>query len=228
MIARLPAYLNGCQDDWRVDPRAANLQWFRQTGQGLFLHFSPASLLAAGKQGWQMIDTAYQQIHRRFHEFDDREYAYWLDTIFTAVAIDPAMQAVWDRFSADRFDADAIAELAVAAGMKYVNITTRHVMGRMFLFKSRSSPCNSVDLPPHRDFVGELSEACATRRRHSARPSRYGSESCRPKARTPWGWKDSSNAKSERRSPMRIAAFPRRDSDQMWGDLPPLSKPCHA
>jgi alpha-L-fucosidase len=141
----------------------AGLARFRAAETGLFLHFSPASVLADGNQGWQSVDATYRRIHRRFHAFDDSAYAYWLDTLFTDVAADDVVTAVWDRFHADRFDADAIAELAVAAGMRYINFTTRHVLGRMFLFKTATSPCNSVALRPRRDFVGELAAACGRR-----------------------------------------------------------------
>ncbi len=159
-----PEYLAEHAADWRKDPLAANREWFVKAGAGLFLHFSPASVLAGGEAEWQALDTTYRQIHNRFGEYDDRDYEYWLDTLFTDVAIHPGIRAAWDRFRPDRFDASAIADLAVAAGMQYVNFTTRHVLGRMFLFRTRTSPGNSVDLPPHRDFVRELAEACEKRR----------------------------------------------------------------
>jgi alpha-L-fucosidase len=161
---KCPEYLAEHAADWRKNPRACNREWFRKAGSGLFLHFSPTSVLAGGEAEWQALDTTYQQVHNRFGEYDDRDYEYWLDTLFTDVAINPGIRAVWDRFRPDRFDADGIADLAIAAGMKYVNFTTRHVLGRMFLFQTRTSPCNSVDLPPHRDFVRELAAACAKRR----------------------------------------------------------------
>jgi alpha-L-fucosidase len=160
---KVPDYLRACEESWQKNPHAASLQWFKEAGSGLFLHFSPASVLAGGTQEWIMLDAVFQQIHNRFHEFDDQEYQYWMDSIFTDVAISPAIRSVWDRFSPDKFDADSIADLAVAAGMKYITFTTRHVIGRMFLFKTQVSPCNSVDMSPHRDFVRELANACAKR-----------------------------------------------------------------
>jgi alpha-L-fucosidase len=163
-VPQRPNYLDDRSADWRKDPHAANLEWFCEAGRGLFLHFSPASALAGGTGEWQALDTTYQDIHDRFGEYNDSEYEYWLDTLFTDVAIDSGIRAVWDRFRPDRFDADEIARLAVEAGMKYVTFTTRHVIGRMFLFETQTSPCHSVDLPPHRDFVRELADACAKRR----------------------------------------------------------------
>ena len=156
----VPAYLQDSRDAWQADPRNTNLKWFQDAGFGLFLHFSPASVLDGGADAWKAVDVTFQRIHERFHEFTDDQYEYWMDTIFTDAAIDASIRRVWDRFRPDQFDADRIAALAVAAGMKYITFTTRHVMGRLFLFKTRLSPCNSVDLPPHRDFVAELAGAC--------------------------------------------------------------------
>ena len=66
MIPKLPSHLRDRPTLGQEDPRAANLQWFRQAETGLFLHFSPASVLAGGKQAWQAIDSTYQEIHHRF------------------------------------------------------------------------------------------------------------------------------------------------------------------
>jgi alpha-L-fucosidase len=65
-----------------------------------------------------------------------------------------------DRFTADRFDAGAVTDLALAAGMRYVNLTTRH-HDSFCLFATRQTDFNSVNSPARRDLVGELAAACA-------------------------------------------------------------------
>jgi alpha-L-fucosidase len=126
-------YLKGFEDLYRKDPRAAALKWFREARFGLFLHYGLYSLL--GRHEWV--------------QFRERipvsEYA-----------------KLKERFTAERFDADFIADLAQAAEMKYVNITTRH-HDSFCLFETKQSDFHSVNSPAKRDLVGELAAACRTR-----------------------------------------------------------------
>jgi len=64
-----------------------------------------------------------------------------------------------DRFTADKFNADKITDMALAAGMKYVNITSRH-HDSFCLFRTRETDFNSLESSAKRDLVAELSEAC--------------------------------------------------------------------
>ncbi len=66
---------------------------------------------------------------------------------------------VQKRFTAEKFDADLITSLAQEAGMRYVNLTTRHI-GDMCLFRTSQSDFTSLNSPAKRDLVGELAEAC--------------------------------------------------------------------
>jgi alpha-L-fucosidase len=65
---------------------------------------------------------------------------------------------VADEFTAEGFDAEFIAKLAVDSGMKYVNITTRH-HDSFCLWDTKQTPFNSVQVCG-RDLVAELAEAC--------------------------------------------------------------------
>ena len=126
-------YLDGYEDVYESDPRAAALEWFREARYGLFLHYGLYSLL--GRHEWV-----------QFREKTPvAEYA-----------------KLMDRFTAEKFDADAIADMAVDAGMKYVNITTRH-HDSFCLFATQQTDFNSVNAPASRDLVGELAEACGIR-----------------------------------------------------------------
>ena len=64
-----------------------------------------------------------------------------------------------DKFTAAKFDADFITDLALAAQMRYVNITTRH-HDNFCLFNTKQTDFNSVNSPAKRDLVGELAIAC--------------------------------------------------------------------
>ncbi len=71
----------------------------------------------------------------------------------------PDYEKLKDSFTAKRFDADFITDLALDAGMKYVNLTSRH-HDSFCLFETEFSDYHSVNSPAKRDIVGELAEQC--------------------------------------------------------------------
>ncbi|MDD6890590.1 MAG: alpha-L-fucosidase [Bacteroidales bacterium] len=65
------------------------------------------------------------------------------------------------RFNPTAFNADEIVALAKKAGMRSIVITTKHHDG-FCMFRTATTDYNSYDATPcHRDFVKELSDACA-------------------------------------------------------------------
>jgi alpha-L-fucosidase len=129
-VTEIPAYLKGYEKLFAEHPRAAGLQWFREAKFGLFLHYGLYSL--EGRHEWLQLRE----------KIPVATYA-----------------KLKHRFIADKFDADAITDLALAAGMRYVNLTTRHHDG-FCLFASKHTDFNSVNSPAKRDLVAELSLAC--------------------------------------------------------------------
>ena len=132
-MASVPSYLSDYADLYAQDPRAAALEWFREARYGLFLHYGLYSLL--GRHEWVQLREIIPVA----------EYA-----------------TLTDRFTARDFDAGAIADMAVAAGMKYVNITTRH-HDSFCLFETAQTDFNSVNTPAGRDLIEELADACRSR-----------------------------------------------------------------
>lgn len=69
-------------------------------------------------------------------------------------------EKVAEHFNPSAFDADAIADLAKAAGMRSIVITSKHHDG-FCLFRTSTTGFNSWDAPEvPRDFIAELSDAC--------------------------------------------------------------------
>jgi alpha-L-fucosidase len=126
----VPTYLAGYEALYARDPRAAATQWFREARFGLFLHYGLYSLLK---------DHEWVQFNKRIPV---AEYA-----------------RLKDQFTAEKFDADFITDLALAAQMRYINITTRH-HDSFCLFATKQTDFNSVNSPAKRDLVGELAVAC--------------------------------------------------------------------
>jgi alpha-L-fucosidase len=125
-----PSYLADYKKLYRKDARQAGLQWFRESRYGLFLHYGLYSIL--GRHEWVQFRE----------KIPVAEYAM-----------------LKDQFTADGFDAMRIVEFAVACGMRYVNLTTRHHDG-FCLWNSQFSEFNSATSPARRDLVAELAVAC--------------------------------------------------------------------
>lgn len=126
----VPSYLKGHEKLFAENPRAAALQWFREAKFGLFLHYGLYSL--EGRHEWLQLRE----------KIPVATYA-----------------KLKDHFTADKFDADDITDLALAAEMRYVNLTTRH-HDSFCLFNTKQTDFNSVNSPAKRDLVAELAEAC--------------------------------------------------------------------
>lgn len=100
--------------------------WFVNARYGMFVHYGLFSL--AGRGEWTM----------------NRERIYPKEYKKAA-----------SKFTAEKFDADAICKLAVKSGMKYINFTTMHHDG-FRLYDTALSNFNSMKSPAKRDLVAEI------------------------------------------------------------------------
>ena len=130
----VPAHLRTYAEIYLQDPRQASLAWFKDARFGLFMHYGLYSLL--GRHEWVMYREAIPVA----------EY-----------------EKLRTQFRTERFDADMITDLALSAGMSYVNITSRH-HDSFCLFGSQVSDYNSVRSPAGRDLIAELAEQCQRKR----------------------------------------------------------------
>jgi alpha-L-fucosidase len=126
----IPPYLKDYSDNYAENPRETALEWFRNARYGLFIHYGLYSLL--GRHEWVQFRE----------QIPVAEYA-----------------KLKDRFTAEKFDADFITDLALEAEMKYINITTRH-HDSFCLWDTKYSDFKSTDSPAKRDLLAELSEQC--------------------------------------------------------------------
>ncbi len=128
-----PGYLRGFEGPYAVDPRSAARTWFRAARCGLFLRYGVYSQLKRGPSV----------------QFDER----------IPLARYAELRASFDPSG---FDAGKIADLAVAAGLRYVGLNARHADG-FCLFRTIESDFNSLE-GSGRDLVDELASACRPRR----------------------------------------------------------------
>jgi alpha-L-fucosidase len=129
--ASMPSYLKGYEEQYKADPRKAALKWFSEARFGLFMHYGLYSIL--GRHEWVQFRESIPVA----------EYA-----------------KLKDQFTAEKFNADFITDLVLAANMKYVNITTRH-HDSFCLFDTAQTDFKSTNSPAKRDLVKELADSCA-------------------------------------------------------------------
>ena len=128
--SKTPSYLSDYNDQYKSNPRKANLEWFKKSKIGLFIHYGLYSQLGRGE--WvQLRDT-----------IPVSDYAKLKET-----------------FNPSNFDADKITDLAISAGMKYITITSKHHDG-FSLFNTKQNDFNSIKSPAGRDLIGELYNSC--------------------------------------------------------------------
>jgi len=133
----IPSYLVNHKKTYLDNPHKAALEWFREAKFGLFIPYGPNSLVSmigsrAARNDWLQYNE----------KLSVAEYA-----------------GVAQRFAADKFDVDFVTDLVLDAGMKYVNITTRHHDG-FCLFDTRYSDFKITKTLAKRDLVAELTEQC--------------------------------------------------------------------
>lgn len=124
-----------------ADPR---MEWFREAKFGMFIHWGLYAI-PAGTWKDQQIGGIGEWIMNRA-KIPVAEY-----------------EQLAKHFNPVKFDAEAWAQLAQDAGMKYLTITSKHHDG-FAMFHSKVSKYNIVDATPfQRDPMKELAAACARR-----------------------------------------------------------------
>jgi alpha-L-fucosidase len=157
----VPSYLADYEGLYQQDPHAAAVAWFKDAKFGLFVHYALASVLEGGKPEYlKLIADVQEQV-----ELSKLPPSQRATLGIDEAAISPVQKIhseLAQRFRAERFDADAICGLALAAKMRYVNFTTKH-LGRMAMYRTATTDFNSVNSPAQRDLVAELAAACRKR-----------------------------------------------------------------
>jgi len=124
--------------------REARLAWWQEAKFGMFIHWGLYSQLAGEWKGGY-----YQGIGE------------WI--MYKARIPIADYEGVAKQFNPVKFDADAWAQLAQDAGMKYLIITSKHHDG-FAMFGSQADKFNIVEATPFaRDPLKELAAACAKR-----------------------------------------------------------------
>ncbi|HKK41652.1 MAG TPA: alpha-L-fucosidase [Bacteroidales bacterium] len=134
--------------------------WFENSKFGIFIHWGIYSVPAWGPKGdsigvydkyaeWYWYKLVMpNKVQKYFKAFHDKAYGP-----------DFKYQDFAPMFRAELFDPDSWAELFKNSGAQYVVLTSKHHDGFTLWPSAQSWNWNSVDIGPHRDLCGDLSEA---------------------------------------------------------------------
>jgi len=109
--------------------KESRIDWWRQARFGMFIHWGLYAIPGRG------------------------EWVQWNEKIPVGEYAKLA-----DQFKPDKFNPDEWAQLAKAAGMKYMVMTSRHHDG-FAMFADGDNPFSSVNSAAHRDFVADYVKA---------------------------------------------------------------------
>lgn len=141
-------FLTGCQTSASTDftkesPEAFNqrMQWWRDAGFGMFIHWGPSSVPAGIYKG-EEVDGA----------------AEWI--MFSAKIPVEEYEKFPPQFNPVQFDAKEWVRIAKDAGMKYIVITSKHHDG-FAMWDSKVSQYDIIDATPYdKDVLKELAREC--------------------------------------------------------------------
>ena len=126
--------------------------WFEDAKFGVFIHWGLYSVPAYTRRDWYAEWYQHQLQSQKKPEvlaFHNRVYG------------ENFQYADFVRdFKAELFDAKEWVTLFQRAGARYLNLTSKHHDGFCLFPSPYAKYWNSVDVGPHRDFCGELREAC--------------------------------------------------------------------
>lgn len=134
IVATLLTFSSFCQN-LNQDER---MQWWREAGFGMFIHFGVYAQLGGVYKGHEQARGGAEWIMNRC-KIPVAEY-----------------QQIAQEFNPIKYDADAWVKVAKDAGMKYLIITAKHHDG-FAMFDSEASYWNIVDATPYgKDSTGRI------------------------------------------------------------------------
>lgn len=133
-------------DTWESLSEHETPRWFRDAKFGIFIHWGVFSV-PAYRSEWYSRNMYIEGTP----EFEHHQKTYGLQKNFGYKDFIPMLKE-------EHFDPDAWADLFARAGAKYVVPVAEHHDGFQ-MYRSELSSWNAYDMGPHRDMLGDLTEA---------------------------------------------------------------------
>jgi len=139
---------------WESLDSRENPKWFHDAKFGIFIHWGVYSV-----PSWSPKDR-YAEWY--WHAMQDKNGETWKFHVKT-YGESFHYQDFAPMFKAELFDPDQWADIFVRSGAKYVVLTSKHHDGFCLWPSAEAYNWNAVDVGPHRDLLGDLTEAVRKR-----------------------------------------------------------------
>ncbi len=139
---------------WESLDSRPNPQWFEDAKFGIFIHWGVYSVPAWGPR------DRYSEWY--WHDMQNKEGPTWQFHVET-YGEDFHYQDFAPMFKAEMYDPDLWADIFERSGAKYVVLTSKHHEGFSLWPDDNNWNWNSRDIGPHRDLLGDLTEAVRAR-----------------------------------------------------------------
>lgn len=150
-IAMVAAMSTGAYEaNWESIDSRPNPAWFSDAKFGIFIHWGVYSVPAWGPK------ERYSEWY--WHDMQNKDGETWKFHEQTYGA-DTQYQDFAPLFKAEMFDPAHWADIFKRSGAKYVVLTSKHHEGFCLWPSQESWNWNSVDIGPHRDLAGDLTDA---------------------------------------------------------------------
>ncbi|WP_346316384.1 alpha-L-fucosidase [Chitinophaga sp. YIM B06452] len=134
------------QPSWPSLEQYSTPEWFRDAKFGIFIHWGVYAVPAFGNEWYP----------RNVYRKDSREYKHHVEKYGPLDKF--GYKDFIPMFKAEKFDANAWAELFKQSGAKYIVPVAEHHDG-FAMYNTALSKWNAVEMGPKRDIVGELATA---------------------------------------------------------------------
>lgn len=139
------------QPNWESLDTRPNPQWFEDAKFGIFIHWGLYSV-----PSWGPKDRYAEWYWHDLHKKKDGATKAFHEATYGA---DFQYQDFVKDFHAEMFDPAQWAAIFKRSGAKYVVLTSKHHEGFCLWPSEQAWNWNSVDVGPHRDLCGDLTEA---------------------------------------------------------------------
>lgn len=152
----------GYESDWESLDSRPIPAWFEDARFGIFIHwgiYSVPSYSPSGADSVGIYDRYAEHYYDRLEGTNLKTRDYFTKFHNRVYGEGFRYQDFAGQFKAEMFEPDRWADIIRRSGAKYVVLTSKHCEG-FCLWPSTYSPhWNAVDIGPHRDLLGELTDA---------------------------------------------------------------------
>lgn len=139
---------------WESIDSRPNPAWFEDAKFGIFIHWGVYAVPSWGPK------DRYSEWY--WHDMQNKDGETWKFHEETYGA-DKQYQDFAGEWKAELFDPDQWADIFARSGAKYIVLTSKHHEGFALWPSQEAWNWNSVDVGPHRDLCGDLTEAVRKR-----------------------------------------------------------------